>query len=164
MSSERPNLLLAISSFREIYNDIGKTVPAVGKAIGGKVNYNINSLTPAQGAFQNACAIRMSYVLNKTGIKIPYMAGKTVSGEKGNWYLYKVRDLIDFLYKTLGEPNVTIENPTISKFKEYKGILVFDVDQWTDATGHATIWSGAHCSDKCYFPISKKAYLWTLKD
>lgn len=162
MNSKRPNLSLAISSFKEIYDDVGKTVPAVGRAIGGKVDYNINSLTPEQGAFQNACAIRMSYVLNKSGVKVPFMAGKTVSGGKGNWYLYKVRDLIDFLYNKFGDPDVIIENPTISKFKDHKGIPVFDVDQWTDATGHATIWSGIHCSDKCYFPISKKAYLWTL--
>jgi hypothetical protein len=54
MSSKRPHLSLALSSFKEIYDDVGKSVPAVGRAIGGKVNYNINSLKPEQGAFQNA--------------------------------------------------------------------------------------------------------------
>lgn len=162
MSTKRPNLSLAELAFNEIYDDVGGSVSGVGTKIGGKVNYNINSLTPAQGAFQNAYAIRMSYVLNNTGVKIPYMSGKTVSGGKGNWYLYKVRDLIDFLYSTFGKPDITINTPTAIKFKAHKGILVFDVDQWTDATGHATIWSGLHCSDKCYFPQSKKAYLWSL--
>ncbi|MCP3849934.1 MAG: hypothetical protein GY694_06815 [Gammaproteobacteria bacterium] len=49
-------------------------------------------------------------------------------------------------------------------FSKHKGFLVFEVDQWRDATGHATIWDGAHCSDKCYFPIAQKAYLWILKN
>lgn len=104
----------------------------------------------------------MFLLIKKTGVKVPFLAGKTVSGGKGNWYMYKVRDLIDFLYKKFGDPDVTIENPTISTFRSHKGILVLDVDQWTDATVHATIWSGVDCSDKCYFPIYKKAYLWTL--
>ncbi len=30
---------------------------------------------------------------------------------------------------------------------------------WTDATGEA-----AACFDKCCFPLSKKAYIWTLND
>ena len=67
----RPKLQKAKLAFRQVYDDIGKSVPAVGKLIGGKVNYNINNLTPAQGQFQNACAIRMSYVLNQSGIKYP---------------------------------------------------------------------------------------------
>ncbi len=95
----RPKLQKAKLAFRQVYDDIGKSVPAVGKLIGGKVNYNINNLTPAQGQFQNACAIRMSYVLNQSGIKIPHLPGKTVSGKRGDWYLYKVIDLIDFLKK-----------------------------------------------------------------
>ncbi|WP_425542118.1 hypothetical protein [Bowmanella denitrificans] len=43
-------------------------------------------------------------------------------------------------------------------------MLLFDVEQWTDATGHATVWSGTYCSDKCYFPLSKRAQIWVLKD
>lgn len=162
MSIKRPDLYLAQLAFKEVYDHASKTVAGVGKVIGGKVDYNINVLLPHQGAFQNACAIRMSYVLNKIGIKIPYMEGKTVSGGKGSWYLYKVRDLIDFLYETFGEPDVIIEKPSPSKFENYAGILVVNVEQWTDATGHATIWTGVHCADQCYFPFADKAYLWSL--
>ena len=66
MKIKRPSLLQAQLAFKDVYEKSGKTVSGVGKTIGGKVDYNINSLTPEQGAFQNACAIRMSYVLNKT--------------------------------------------------------------------------------------------------
>ncbi|WP_052750144.1 hypothetical protein [Arsukibacterium sp. MJ3] len=59
-------------AFRQVYDDVGKTVAGVGALIGGRVNHNINNITPAQGQFQNACAIRMSYVLNKTGVKVSF--------------------------------------------------------------------------------------------
>ncbi|WP_226702028.1 T6SS effector amidase Tae4 family protein [Microbulbifer elongatus] len=57
----------------------------------------------------------------------------------------------------------THKKPKEISFTDKKGILVFEVDQWSDASGHATVWNGNACSDKCYFPISKKAYLWELK-
>src|SRR5690554_5612260 len=162
--SERPSLLRARLAFREVYDDIGKTVSAVGSKIGGRVNHNINVLTPEQGQFRNACAIRMSYVLNRVGPKVPFINGKTVSGGQGNWYLFRVRDLINFLHNQLGEPDVMIEDPSASKFANHKGILVMEVRGWSDASGHATIWTGLECAGQCYFPQSHKAYLWTLKD
>ncbi len=82
----RPKLNDAIREFKIV--NIG--VSDVGKLIGGKVDYNINTLTKVQGRFENACAIRMSYVLNNTGLKVPYISGLTVSGGNGNWYIYKV--------------------------------------------------------------------------
>lgn len=162
MEMERPKLLKARHLFKKVYDDVGQSVSAVGTLIGGKVDYNINRLTPAQGQFRNACAIRMSYVLNNAGLKIPKMSGKTVSGKEGDWYLYKVKDLVSFMRKSFGEPDEIINIPTKSKLIPYKGIVVFEVDQWDDATGHATIWDGVSCSDKCYFTESKKAYIWNL--
>ncbi|MBL1432920.1 MAG: type VI secretion system amidase effector protein Tae4 [Gammaproteobacteria bacterium] len=166
MSTKRPSLAKAKYAFKNVYDDIGKTVSAVGKLIGGKVDYNINHLTPAQGQFKNACAIRMSYVLNQTGIKVPHMPGKTVSGGDGSWYMYKVKDLLDFLRRNFGEPDITISSPTIEKLliRNPKGIIVFEVDQWDDATGHTTVWDGLNCSDSCYFAESTKVYLWELKN
>lgn len=160
----RPKLDLAKKAFKEVYEDVGKTVSGVGSKIGGKVDYNINVVPQGQGRFENACAIRMSYVLNKTGFKIPYISGQTVSGQQGDWYIFKVKTLISYLSTTFGKPDHTFVDPTAAKLAKHKGILVFEVDQWTDATGHATIWDGAYCSDKCYFPQSKKAYIWILKN
>ncbi|HHF3143312.1 type VI secretion system amidase effector protein Tae4 [Vibrio alginolyticus] len=146
------------------FDQVNISVSDVGTLIGGKVNYNINGLTPSQGQFQNACAIRMSYALNSAGYKIPFMRGSTVSGGKGNWYIYKVKALVDFLRNEFGEPDQTIENPTVEKLSKYRGILVVDVESWSDASGHATLWYGSRCSDECYFPLAKKAYLWKLED
>ena len=164
MGIERPSLSRSKRAFEQVYDDIGKTVSAVGKLIGGKVDYNINHLTPAQGQFQNACAIRISYVLNKTGIRIPHQPGKTVSGNDGHWYFYKVNDLVIYLKTIFDDPDEVIHIPTLEKVALYKGIIVFEVDGWDDATGHATLWDGVGCSDKCYFSESKKAYIWTLKN
>lgn len=161
-SHDRPTLFKALQEFKHVYDDIGKTVPAVGRLIGGRVDYNINQLTPAQGQFQNACAIRMSYVLNNTGFKIPHHPGKTVSGAKGHWYFYKLKDLIVYLKSIFGRYDYEIHMPTVNKLVTYKGIVIFEVDEWTDATGHATIWNGVDCSDKCYFSNARKALIWEL--
>lgn len=91
------------------------------------------------------------------------MHGKTVSGKNGNWYLYTVENLKQHLISTLGKPDLDVSTPKPIDFKNKKGILIFDVN-WSDATGHATIWDGVNCSDKCYFPKATKAYLWELKD
>lgn len=164
MTAKRPRLAAAKQAFKEVYEDVGKTVSGVGTKIGGKVDYNINVVPEGKGRFENACAIRLSYVLNKTNTKIPYIPGQTVSGSQGNWYIYKVSTMISFLRKTYGEPDHIFTKPTPLLLSKHKGILVFEVDAWSDATGHATIWDGVDCSDKCYFPLSKKAYLWTLKN
>ncbi len=164
MPTKRPKLQAAKLAFREVYEGVGKTVSGVGTKIGGKVDYNINVVPKGKGRFENACAIRLSYVLNKTGTKIPYISGQTVSGKDGSWYIYKVKTIISYLRKIYGEPDFTFKNPTAHALSKHKGILVFEVDAWSDATGHATIWDGVNCTDKCYFPLSKKAYIWTLKD
>lgn len=161
--SGRPKLSTAVQAFKRVYDNIGKDVPSVGTLIGGKVNHNINNLTPAEGKFENACAIRMSYVLNESGFKIPYMRGKSVSGKNGNWYIYTVENIKTHLNNTFGKPDMVITNPKETDFNKKKGILLFDVS-WADATGHATVWDGTNCSDKCYFPQSSKAYLWELKN
>lgn len=157
---KRPQLAQAIHAF----SNVNKSVLEVGTFIGGKIDYNINTLTKAEGKFENACAIRISYVLNNTGNKIPPIAGQTVSGKNGNWYIFRVKTLIQYLKKTFGEPDHIINNPTASKIAKYKGIVVFEVNQWIDASGHATVWNGANCSDRCYFTEAKKVYIWILKN
>ncbi|OBU10812.1 hypothetical protein AYY17_14955 [Morganella psychrotolerans] len=148
--------------FFTIWNNFSKinvSVKDVGRIIGGKVQYNID-----QGIFQNACAIRMSYALNYSGITInrsPRWA--TSSGKDKKWYIFKVADLISFIEANLGKPDITIKsNIDIKSFKDKKGLIVFNVG-WDDATGHATLWNGTGCSDSCYFQQASEAMLWELK-
>jgi len=124
--------------------------------IGGKVRMN---------NFANSCTIRISRSLNYSGSPVGFIPPNlTVSGKDGKWYIYRVTELIKYLTNKYGEPDLVVKGePYASKFKGRKGIIVFDVDVWDDASGHATLWDGMSCSDKCYFPLSKKVMLWVLE-
>lgn len=128
----------------------------VFKLIGGKVQAN---------NFANSCAIRVSRSLNYSGHNIKYIPPNlTVSGRDGKWYIYRVKEMIKYLKTHFGEPDIVVVNkPYQAKLKGKKGIIVFEVDAWDDASGHATLWGGVTCSDKCHFPLSKKVMLWELK-
>jgi hypothetical protein len=150
------------SHFSSIYGD-GK-VTSVGKKIGGKVQYNIElALTRPQEGFKNACAIRMSYSLNYSGIPINKGAWATVSGADRKQYIYRVTDLLSYLQVNFGKADKTVKNPKPADFEGMTGILVFNVRGWDDASGHATLWDGRTCSDHCYFPTSLEASIWVLK-
>lgn len=152
----RPHFFTALSNFRNVYGD--GSLQHVANFIGGKVKTNIDA-----GFFENACAIRMSYVLNKSGVSIPSLPKETVSGSDSSQYIYRVKELIQFLRFKMGKPDKLIHNPKASDFSGAKGLLVFEVTGWTDAAGHATLWDGSRCSDHCYFPRAAKAHFWSLK-
>jgi hypothetical protein len=147
--------------FTEVYGD--GQVLSVGKKIGGKVqeNLELGAKEPALG-FTNACAIRMSYTLNHSGISIGGGPWKTVSGADGKQYIYRLSDLRAFLLHTFGRPDKTIKHPRPNSFAQMAGILVFTV-HWSDASGHATLWDGRVCSDHCYFPVASEASIWLAK-
>lgn len=159
---KRPAFALAWTKFKYIFGD--GDVIGVGERIGGKIKFNIDlgASDPNLG-FTNACAIRMSYVFNQTGLTVPYIEGKVSSGENGSWYIFRVRDLIQFISEKMGQPDQVSELPTPSHFKNKKGVIVFEVEGWSDATGHVTLWNGVTCSDSCYFPRARRALFWELK-
>jgi len=155
--STRPLYTTALQHFNAIYK--GGSFDHVANTIGGKVKLNIDNKT-----FKNLCAVRMSYVLNKCGIKILATDGATSGGEDGKRYLYRVADLRPFLARKFGQPDATDSSASHSALIGKKGIIVFEVP-FGGATGHATLWggnSGEDCSDSCYFPSSTNVYLWEL--
>ncbi len=161
MASPRPAFQTMWHNFIAVYGD--GSVPSVGKKIGGKVQENIDlGVKDPKAGFTNACAIRMSYSLNNSGSLIPRGIWKTVSGGDKKQYIYRVSDLSKYLTNTFGKPDTTVKSPKPSDFAGVKGILVFGV-QWSDATGHATLWNGSTCSDHCYFPVASEASIWLLK-
>jgi hypothetical protein len=161
MPLRKPTYNAMWANFTTIYGS-GDLV-SVGNKIGGKVKVNIDlGVTDPNLGFTNGCAIRMSYALNKSGTLVPRGEWKTVSGDNGNWYIYRVKDLIKFLNSSFGKPDKTVKNPKPTDFHGESGILVFTVD-WRDATGHATLWNGTICSDHCHFPVASEAFLWSLK-
>ena len=161
MPTQRPSFQIMWHHFAVIYGDGG--VPSVGTKIGGKVQENIElGVKDPKAGFTNACGIRMSYALNSSGINIPRGLWKTVSGADSRQYIYRVADLVKFLTHTFGKPDKTVKNPKPGDFAGMKGLLLFTV-QWSDATGHATLWDGNTCSDHCHFPVAKEASIWRLK-
>ncbi len=157
----RPQFQTMWQQFSIIYGD--GSLSSVGRKIGGKVEENIElGIRDPKAGFTNACAIRMSYSLNHSGVTITKGAWDTVSGKDRNQYLYRVSSLLKYLQFAFGKPDKTVKHPNPNDFSNDKGILVFGV-QWSDATGHATLWDGARCSDHCYFPVAQEASIWLLK-
>lgn len=161
----KPNFLPMKKSFADVLGD--GTLGAVADKIGGHVKHNINTKV-----FENACPIRMSYALNQNGFRIPHVKDKTSSGTDHQWYFYKVLDLKDFLFSTFGAPDIISKKK--DDFSGQRGIMFFDVEGWSNATGHITLWDGNDCADHCYFefppaPDKKKtpkfiqAGLWILQ-
>lgn len=87
--TSKPSFYNASVAFDTIYGN--GTLAHVAELIGGKVKQNIDG-----GYFENACAIRMSYVLNRNGIPVSGTTGSTVSGKDQQRYLYRLRDTASF--------------------------------------------------------------------
>lgn len=159
----RPSFDAAWSAFMTVRLPVAD----VGKWIGGNVQKNIDAQI-----FQNACPIRISYVLNMTGSPIVKGAGyETVSGADKSLYLFRVNDTLDYLERVFGEPDKTVKSPTPSDFAGMKGILVVKGHGWVNARGHVTLWDGTQCSDTCHLMqdpdnglfVPETASLWELQ-
>lgn len=137
--------------------------------IGGLVDYNINKVEEKY-RWKNTCAVRMSYIINYSGMKIPAVAGKTVTGADGNNYFFRILDLYNFLKDNLGTPK-SYKGASLSALdlKNKKGIILFIVSNQVDARRHITLFDGETCYDKCYFhdPLSNRivdyVYFWELE-
>ncbi|AFC87454.1 T6SS effector amidase Tae4 family protein [Frateuria aurantia] len=143
MALVRPSFAAAWNRFKEIHLPVAE----VGRKIGGYVQVNI-----ASGDFRNACPLRMSYVLNDCGLRVPppgrYHA---VSGSDHRWYMYRVMEMKDFLIWAFGPAEVRVSTPSAQGFFGRRGILLFEGDGWGNARGHVTLWSGRACADECHF-------------
>lgn len=151
MSAIRPSFAVAWAASMRIY-DATKPGAKVAQVIGGNVAKNIDNPDPNQ-RWTNTCAVRMSYILNQCGVLIPHSLGKTASGADRRWYFFRVRDVIAFLRHQWGDPDSVIQYPPPGggALAGKKGAILFEVTGWSDAAGHATLWSGNNCYDHCYF-------------
>lgn len=118
----------------------------------------------------NTCVIRVSRCLNYTGNPIPKSSEEFVTklGKDKKHYGLRVKEFKKYMLKTYGKPTLkhTFEGdggPVPDVFKNRRGIIMFDVRVWTDATGHFTLWNGKTCADKCHFDKAKEVWLWSEK-
>lgn len=144
MVGPRPTFISAWTAFMAV-----RLPPAdVGKKIGGNVQRNMD--LPV-GGFQNACPIRISYVLNHTGFPIrPSPRYQMVSGGDRMEYIFRVGDMMNYLEDSFGKPDKTSKSPQPSDFSGMRGIIVVRGHGWSNAKGHVTLWNGTQCSDTCH--------------
>lgn len=146
----RPSFSAAWAASQRIYDPVNSGA-RVASLIGGNVEKNIN-ITQGARRWNNTCSVRMSYILSQAGMVIPSIHGQTVSGSDGRKYFFRVRDLVVFLQHRWGKAEVVKYpasggGPLVGK----KGVILFEVSGWSDAQGHATLFDGRTCYDKCYF-------------
>jgi len=136
------------------------------KSIGGKVELNYDI-----GVFSNACATRVSKSLNGAGglHLIPYfkdlgpngkLEPQVSSGKNKQWYIFRVKMLVKHLKSKYGKPEEYLPAEYKAKIKDRKGIIVFEVSGWSDATGHADLWDGKKCLWKGYAGVANKILFW----
>lgn len=136
--------------------------------IGGQVLSEFNN-----GSFQNACAIRLSYALNHSGISIPEIPGKTWKGSDGKNYFREAAQLKAWLTQTFGEPDVVLSSDTQTPLQMRQSLLGFHnrgiylmlpKDRAAfQASGHATLWGGLNAiGGKNYLGYAGKVFLWRL--
>lgn len=163
----KPSFISAWAAAQRIYSSNNPSAH-VAKIIGGYVEKNINNPNPSQ-RWENTCAVRMSYILNESGITIPRIPGQTVSGSDKRQYFFRVVNLIRFLEQQWGKADIVKYPPSGGgELAGKKGIILFEVAGWSDAQGHATVFNGGNCYDHCYFNEpganyrTERANFWSL--
>ena len=151
----RPSFAAAWAASQKIYNT-SNPAAKVAEVIGGAVEVNIKHPTQP---WENTCAVRMSYILNQTGTSVPSLPGKTVKGRDRRNYFYRVGDVVAFLHNQWGKPEIVKYPPTGGgEIAGQKGVVLFEVQGWSNARGHATLFNGSACYDHCYFNEREATY------
>jgi hypothetical protein len=130
----------------------------VKSQIGGGANYDW---------IVNTCTIRISRSFNYAGHPVPATdpALNTVRGSDGLRYAYRVKEFKRYLTRVYGLARLTQEYESAGgdvpeSFRGRKGVIAFDVDGWSDATGHIDLWNGELCAGQSYFDKAAQVYLW----
>lgn len=133
--------------------------PAIGleelkELIGGGVD---------AGYINNGCAIRISRALNLAGQPIPAKRKGlvTVRGGDGKRYALRVREMRRYLNARYGPPTLTAPGGDVApNFVGVAGIILFEVEIWSDATGHLDLWDGERCEYHAYWAEASQVFLW----
>ena len=121
----------------------------------------------------NTCVLRLSRAFNYSGNPIPKSSTDeiaTIRGADGLNYALRVRELARYLRRKYGPPTVEHDYPPPgggdipASFKGRQGVIVFEVEGWTDATGHVDLWNGARCRHNAYFNRAQHVMLWEVED
>ena len=133
------------------YSEVGmKDYQQVYDLVGG----NVAELRQARPAdYTNACALRMSRGFNYGGDVIPkgtIIQGTNIyraKGADGLPYILRVNDVINFVRHNWGAPDKTLAPSEHDQLNGLKGLIVIEVQGWSDASGHVTLWDGVATGD-----------------
>lgn len=132
----------------DLYNQIGGQFPKFKTE---------NEL--ASSYLANSCAFRMSRGLNLSNSNLPKPFSKNqfvLKGADSKYYWGRVKELYPILIKMLGKPSIItklkksklgetkekMSETEMNKYRLSKGVIMFEVSGWGDASGHFTIWNG----------------------
>ncbi|RAJ17035.1 T6SS effector amidase Tae4 family protein [Olleya aquimaris] len=139
----------------------GKELPPFDlyKEIGGNMPNYKSAEELSRSPYANSCAFRMSRGLNLSGVILPkrFTPNQLVRrGKDKNYYWGRVKELYPIMKEKLGEPDLNnklksanygevkqgLSDLEMTEYKNKKGIIMFEVSGWGDATGHFTLWDG----------------------
>jgi len=107
--------------------------------------------------------IRISRALNYAGAPVPTKRKGllVVPGADGYHYALRVREFRRYLIDTYGSPDLLAKGGSPPEdWRRHKGIIVFDVRGWSNATGHVDLWNGVGCEYACYWGKASEVMLW----
>lgn len=148
----------------DAYPNPGGTAAAAKATIGGGAD---------RDWIRNTCVLRVSRSFNASGNLIPadrHDGLATVVGADGMHYALRVNEFRRYLEDAYGEPDVSHTYPGGSggavppTFFGQRGVIVFDVDVWSDATGHVDLWNRDRCRHAAYFDVAAKVMLWRVDE
>jgi hypothetical protein len=125
---------------------------------------------------ENTCAIRVSYALNFSGIddlkidaafaamskEIHFITDKSKPA-KNVVYIYRVDEFANYLLKKYGRPQIWAKkghDNLRQKVYGKKGIILFVVNSWDNATGHFDLWNKDKPAHEDYFDQASDVFLW----
>ena len=157
----------ALRNFDEMWNaypNPGGSAQEAKRTIGGGAN---------AAYITNTCVIRLSRSFNYSGNTIPGRRGDeivTVRGADRKHYALRVAEFTRYMKRRYGQPDVSHAYPggrggeIPGSFRDKQGVIIFDVDSWSDATGHVDLWNGDACRHSAYFHQAAKVMLWEVSD
>jgi hypothetical protein len=131
----------------------------VKSEIGGSVN---------AAWVENTCPIRLSRSLNYSGHPVlanPHLL--TLRGADKKQYAFRLSEFMGYLKQSFGHPTISVtrtpgDDGTLleESIRGHKGIVVFIVKGWVDATGHVDLWDGESVKHEAHFDRASAVYLW----
>jgi hypothetical protein len=129
------------------------------------------------GWITNTCTIRMSYSLNNSGAKLDPMivAGldqtkiihdASSPSKRSDVYVITVEEFTKYMLRRYGRPQIAHSTSNGENLQQavladrQRGIILFAVRGWSDATGHFDLWDGANAEHGAYFDKATDVYIW----